>query len=153
MSKKTCCVTGHRHIPEDKLGYVKERLKEQIEVAIADGYTTFISGFAKGVDLLFAELVIEQRDKNPQLFLEAAIPYGERVKTKDPVFCKCLAACNGVHIMQHKYSKDCFIKRNRYMVSLSSRVIAVYDGRLRGGTLFTMRYARAMEKEVREIQI
>ena len=36
--------------------------------------------------------------------------------------------------------------RNRYMVALSSRIIAVYDGREKGGTFFTIRYAHAMEK-------
>ncbi|MEG0912281.1 MAG: hypothetical protein RSG53_01620 [Oscillospiraceae bacterium] len=45
------------------------------------------------------------------------------------------------------------MNRNRYMVSLSGRIIAVYDGREKGGTLFTMRYAHTMEREVREIWI
>lgn len=48
---------------------------------------------------------------------------------------------------------NCFFARNRYMVSLSDRVIAVYDGRESGGTLFTMRYAHALKKEVRVIQL
>lgn len=39
--------------------------------------------------------------------------------------------------------------RNRYMVALSSRIIAVYDGREKGGTFFTIRYAHTMEREIR----
>ena len=35
----------------------------------------------------------------------------------------------------------------------SQRVIAVYDGRERGGTLFTMRYAHSIGREVREIRV
>ena len=35
----------------------------------------------------------------------------------------------------------------------SQRVIAVYDGRDRGGTLYTMRYAHTLEKEVRVIEV
>lgn len=38
------------------------------------------------------------------------------------------------------------------MAQESSRVIAVYDGREHGGTLPTMRYAHALQKEVRLIQ-
>lgn len=153
MSTKACCVTGHRDIPADKVEYVKAKLKEEIEKAIADGFTTFISGMAEGVDLIYAELVIEQKAQHPELFLEAAIPYSDRLKTTDPLFRKCFVGCDGIKVQQDEYSSDCFMNRNRYMVSLSSRVIAVYDGRDSGGTLFTMRYAHTMEREVREIRI
>lgn len=153
MSTKACCVTGHRDIPADKVEYVKTKLKEEIEKAIADGFTTFISGMAEGVDLLYAELVIEQKTQHPELFLEAAIPYRNRLNASDTLFHKYLAGCNGIHVQQEEYNRDCFMNRNRYMVSLSSRVIAVYDGRDSGGTLFTMRYAHTMEREVREIRI
>lgn len=153
MNTKACCVTGHRDIPADKVEYVKSKLKEEIEKAIADGFTMFISGFAEGVDLLFAELVIEQKAQHPNLFLEAAIPYNNRLKSSDPLFQKCFSGCDGVHVQQDEYSSDCFMNRNRHMVSLSSRVIAVYDGREKGGTLFTMRYAHMMEREIREIRI
>lgn len=63
MIAKSCCVTGHRDIPADKMEHIKIKLKEEIEKAIADGFTMFISGFAKGVDLLFAELVVHQARK------------------------------------------------------------------------------------------
>ena len=45
------------------------------------------------------------------------------------------------------------IRDSRYMVAESQRVIAVYDGRERGGTLFTMRDAHAAGREVRVIRI
>lgn len=153
MNTKACCVTGHRDIPTDKVEYVKAKLKEEIERAIVDGFTTFITGMAEGVDLLFAELVIEQKKQHPELFLEAAIPYQNRLKATDPLFCKCFEGCDGVHVQQEEYSGGCYMNRNRRMVSLSSRVIAVYDGREKGGTLFTMRYAHTMEREVRLIEI
>lgn len=153
MLNKTCCVTGHRYIPTEKVAFVRERLREEIEAAIGDGYTTFITGMAEGVDLLFAQLVIEQKVQHPGLYLEAAIPYKNRINTSNLLFQTCLANCNGVHIQQESYSRDCFLNRNRYMVTLSSRVIAVYDGRAKGGTLFTLRYAYAMERAVRKIQI
>lgn len=153
MSEKACCVTGHRDIPADKMEFIKTRLREEIEQAIADGFTMFITGMAEGVDLLFAELVIEQKAQHPKLFLEAAIPYGNRLKSTDPLFRKCLKGCDGIKVQQDEYRSDCFMNRNRYMVALSSRVIAVYDGREKGGTLFTMRYAHTMEREVREIRI
>lgn len=153
MSEKTCCVTGHRDIPADKVDFIRARLREEIKTAIADGYTSFLSGFAQGADLLFAELVVEQMEEHPHLFLEAAIPYRNRLKSKDALFQKCLAACKGIRVEQEEYSRDALMNRNRNMVSMSSRVIAVYDGRDKGGTLFTMRCAHTHQKEVREIRI
>lgn len=90
MLIKACCVTGHRDIPADKMDYVKIKLKEEIEKAVADGFTKFISGFARGVDLHFAELVIDQKKQHPRLLLEAVIPYNNRLKSTDPLFRKCL---------------------------------------------------------------
>lgn len=98
MEEKACCVTGHRDIPADKVAYVKEKLLEEIEAAIADGYTTFRSGFAEGADLLFAALVLKLKEEKPRLLLEAAIPYKTRLNSKNPLRCECFAACDLIHI-------------------------------------------------------
>ena len=83
---KTCCVTGHRDIPVEKQGFVEDALRREVAAAIEDGYTRFISGFAAGVDLMFATVIAEAKKKNNGLFLEAAIPYAGRLKTKDKEF-------------------------------------------------------------------
>jgi len=153
MNVKACCVTGHRSIPAGKLEYVKGELQREILQAITDGYTHFISGFAKGVDLLFASIVADLMKDNPALSLEAALPYRNRMNTTESLFRRLLPACKMVSIHSGKYSPACYMKRNREMVSLSQRVIAVYDGRGKGGTLFTMRYAYTQEREVRVIKI
>ena len=54
MQGKTCCVTGHRDIPAGQVGQIKKSLEQEVDRAIRDGFTCFISGFADGVDLLFA---------------------------------------------------------------------------------------------------
>jgi uncharacterized phage-like protein YoqJ len=43
------------------------------------------------------------------------------------------------------------MKRNRYMVDHSSRVIAVYDGRSTGGTASTVKYSYTQGCIVRNI--
>ena len=66
MKDKTCCFTGHR--PE-KLKrnetQVKEALERAIEAAVSRGFTHFISGMARGVDLWAAQLVLELKKQNP----------------------------------------------------------------------------------------
>lgn len=153
MEGKTCCVTGHRDIPADKLGYVEQELRRELTEAVADGYTRFLSGFAEGADLLFAALVAEEKARHPELFLEAALPYAGRTKTKDWRFHELLQQCDGVKAESQTYTPSCYMRRNRYMVGQSQRVIAVYDGREKGGTLFTMRYAHSLGRDVRVIAI
>ena len=153
METKVCCVTGHRDIPAERISYVEQELRREVRAAIEDGYTRFISGFAEGTDLMFAAIVAEEMEHHPELFLEAAIPYAGRIKTKNQQFHELLRACNGVKIVCKEYGHSCFMQRNRYMAGESQRVIAVYDGRDRGGTLFTMRYAHTLGKEVRVIRV
>ena len=61
MNGKTYCVTGHRDVPVQQTEYVKDSLWREIDKAIADGYTRFISGFAEGADQYFAEIVLERK--------------------------------------------------------------------------------------------
>ena len=51
-----CCFTGHRPEKlEQSEDEIREWLTEQIENAIDDGYLTFISGMAMGVDIWAGE--------------------------------------------------------------------------------------------------
>lgn len=150
----TCCVTGHRDISPDQVGYVKDSLEREIDCAINDGFSCFISGFADGADLLFAEIVADRIAKYPALRMIAAIPYRKRLdKLKKSEHTKALLdRCAEIHVAAEEYHPGVFAKRNRYMVECSERVIAVYDGRKKGGTAGTIRLARAMEKELRQIK-
>ena len=144
---KTCCVTGHRDIPAEQADRIRELLRQEILTAIGDGYTHFISGFAAGADLLFAEIVVELKEICP-ITLEAAIPYPGRMKTPDKTFQRLIRCCDTVKIHSDTYSKGCYMRRNRYMVDQSQRVIAVYDGRPTGGTAATVRYAKGKDVRV-----
>ena len=153
MQGKTCCVTGHRDIPAEQVGHIKKSLEQEVDRAISDGFTCFISGFADGVDLLFAGIVAERIAKNPALKLIAAIPYQKRLDTlKKSERTKALIdLCTEIYIAAEDYRPSVYAKRNRYMVERSDRVIAVYDGREKGGTVGTIRLTYIMKRELREI--
>ena len=148
----TCCVTGHRDIPADKIQYVQMQLRQELLQAIQSGYTHFISGFAAGVDLIFAGIVADPKREYP-ITLEAAIPYPGRMNTPDEVFQCLLKECDIVKVHTDRYSKSCYMVRNRYMIDCSALVIAVHDGRKSGGTAATIKYARQMERDVSEIEL
>lgn len=148
----TCCVTGHRNIPAAKVLYVQNSVYQEVEQAIYRGYTHFISGFASGVDLIFAETVANLKTNYP-ITLEAAIPYPGRLNTPDTTFQRLIKECDMVKVHTPQYSKGCYMIRNRYMVNCSTLVIAVHDGRKTGGTAATIRYAHKSECIVREINL
>ena len=52
-----------------------------------------------------------------------------------------LARADQVVYVQHEYTKDCYLKRDRYMVDHADLVIAVWNG-IRSGTGYTVEYAQ-----------
>ena len=153
VAEKGCCVTGHRDIPRHQVERVEQALRREVRAAIEEGYTRFISGFAPGVDLMFAAIVVQEQASPHQLRLEAAIPYAGRMNTKNPQVQELLQACSCVKVMCQHYQPACYMQRNRFMVECAQRVLAVYDGRAGGGTRYTMDYAYKMGRDVRVIAL
>ncbi len=114
-----------------------------------------MSGFAEGVDQYFAKIVIELKEINPDLKLMAAIPTRQRLNSleKKPQIMDILKCCSDITVISEDYHPSVYSRRNRYMVEKSDRVIAVYDGREKGGTLYTIRFTHKLCKELREIPI
>ncbi|MDL2248743.1 DUF1273 domain-containing protein [Tyzzerella sp. OttesenSCG-928-J15] len=153
FSNKTCCITGHRDFPVEKRLHIQDELEKALRLAIADGYTHFISGFARGIDLTFARLVAEYKQDIGGITLEAAIPYRNRLNSRDGYFEKYIKHCDKIHICTEAYHPSCFHKRNDYMLEKSSRLIAVYDGRQGGGTFSMIKKAEKLKRDVFLIQI
>ena len=71
-----CAFTGHR--PEKAVGYegkIIVELRKEILQAIEAGYTTFLTGMSRGVDLWAADIIIHLRRYNHDLKLIGVIPY------------------------------------------------------------------------------
>lgn len=142
---KTCCITGHRNLPAEKMEYIKEMLSQKVQYAIENGYIRFLSGFADGTDLLFASIISDKKKEYPDIRLEAAIPYRGRLKTKNRDFQSLLKYCDRITVVSEDYTPSCYMRRNRYIVDESQLVIAVYDGRNRGGTWATIKYTNNLQ--------
>lgn len=147
-----CCFTGHRpeklNVPKET---VQERLRQAIRQAISDGFTTFISGMARGVDIWAAEIVLDEREKNTDIKLICTPPFKGFENSwyiKDKMqYDKILIAADFVKFVCEHYSKRCFQIRNKFMVDNSARVIAAFNGEI-GGTLNTVYYAKENDVEV-----
>lgn len=147
LRRHRCCFTGHR--PE-KLraveGEIKAALTGEIRVAISEGYSVFISGMARGVDLWAAEAVLDFRARGEAVRLICAVPYpgfeSQWEQGWRDTYQTVLAGADLTRFICPKYRPDCFQRRNQWMVDHSARVIAAYNG-TGGGTRNTLEYAMA----------
>ena len=124
---------------------LKVRLLDALRSAYDGGFRHFICGMARGCDLYFAEAALALRDRHPGVTVEGARPCesqadswpeGERRRYQE-----ILDRCDYETLVQHHYDRFCMMRRNRYMVDRSARIIAVYDGVPKGGTAQTLAYA------------
>lgn len=142
-----CAFTGHR--PERIRGseaMVIAGLRKEILDAIKNGYTTFVSGCSRGVDLWAASIVLELRRTNKSLKLICAIPF-EGFESKWPPdwikhYKMVRKQADWVEVICPEYTPDAYQKRNMWMCNRSSRLIAVWDG-LPSGTKNTVDYANS----------
>ena len=147
-----CCFSGHR--PEklnEPEAEIKQWLSEQIDSAIAAGYTTFISGCAMGVDIWAAQIVFQKKQQNPSLRLIAATPWpGFSNKWSNDwqvQYSDLLKNADLIIPVSNHYHKSVFQQRNEWMVDHSNRVIAYFNG-APGGTKNTIDYATSKGIEV-----
>lgn len=155
-----CCFTGHRpeHLfwvkdeESDRTKELKKTLSLVIDTAIEDGYTDFYCGMARGVDTFAAEIIIEKSQTNKDIHLHAALPCPEQnmnwTQSEKERFEKILSFASTKTIISPFYTDTCMLARNRFMVDNSQRVIAVWNGFFRGGTAYTVRYAKKEKKEI-----
>lgn len=155
--KTTVCFTGHR---EEKLNIaadtVKMLLRKEIEQAISDGFNTYLSGMAPGVDVWAAEIVLEMKEKNHDIRLVCALPFEgfdkKRSSEETEQYYSIMERADKVEVICSHYSRSCFQLRNKWMVDNSSLVIAVYNGE-KGGTRNTIKYAERCGKEICNVLI
>ena len=100
---------------------------------------------ARGVDLWAAEIVLSLRDEGAAIRLICASPYrGFAIRWSQEWqerYRRVMEMADLVRFICPEYSRDCFQRRNEWMVDHSARVIAAYNGGS-GGTRNTVMYAR-----------
>ncbi len=150
--EKTCAFTGHR--PE-RLGFdevkVKAWLEGKIQEAISEGYSDFITGMQRGVDLWAAEIVLKLKSEGNDIRLFAACAFRgmENAWVNEPkiTYYHVLSEADEVVIVSSKPGRKAFLQRDCYMVDHASRLIAVYSGG-GGGTYHTINYAKEEGLEI-----
>ncbi len=153
--------TGHR---PDKFSFkyneqhidcirLKSILINQIEYLYLSGTKKFLTGCALGVDMWCGEIVLDLKEKYNDIELYCILPcknqdlkWNENYKKR---FNHLLNNCSKIHLIQEEYSKNCFFKRNKYLVDNAKIILAVYNQDLiRSGTKNTINYAKQLNKKI-----
>ncbi|MBO5452974.1 MAG: DUF1273 family protein [Clostridia bacterium] len=151
IENKVCCFTGHR--PE-KLNITEQEAKKVLESAVKDaisrGFTTFISGMARGTDMWAAEIVLREKENNAGIRLVCALPHPDFEKKwskqNQELYNYILSKADEIHTVCEVFSMGAYMKRNKWMVDHSTLVLAFYNG-TPGGTRNTIEYAKQNETE------
>lgn len=151
----TACFSGHRpekmsHIIGSTVGMqaFKSIVYLHVHEAYEAGYRTFITGMARGFDIIAAQVVLDYKRRfsvRENIRLIAVSPFADEILNRHDNdlydYNSVLEACDDVIYVRRDYHKSCFHVRNRFMVDNSSLLIsACLDEK--SGTGSTIKYAR-----------
>lgn len=132
--------TGHRELPfnEPFLIDITKRALLRAEANL------ILSGMAQGFDTILAEAALELGIPYKAIcpFRGQGDNWPEEAKKR---YQKLLTSAIEVVYTSEYYFKECFFVRDRYLVDNSDLLFAMYDGRVKGGTFYTVKYAKGKE--------
>lgn len=138
---KICIFTGHRELPAST-GSLYDALLRHITALYDGGCTDFVSGGARGFDLLAAEAVLALRPLYPDMRLVMILPclgqeraYSAADKER---YRALLDQADMVRYTAHRYYRGCMLTRDRVMAEAAHHCIC-WLTRSTGGTAYTVR--------------
>lgn len=145
---KTCCFSGHRELPGEKV----QQLATEIEKAVRDlivkhGVCYFGVGGAIGFDTLAAKVLFQMRKSEfPQIKVILVYPFDGYTRwwTREQKreYRMLLPKYDKVVCVVDQAGKEAYLWRNRHLVDGSGYCI-YYCTRKEGGTAYTVAYAKS----------
>ena len=146
MNDNTCCFTGHRNLPPERITQIKERLEKTILHLISKGVRYFSAGGARGFDTLAAQAVLKLRSFYPHISLILVLPCPEQARRwssqEQVVYEEIKMGADKIVYTSSHYYCGCMHRRNRYLVDISDCCVC-YLTEKTGGTQYTVAYCRA----------
>lgn len=161
FSDKVCSFTGYRSrklyeaLGDNDISELKAALRAEVDELIGEDFAVFQCGMALGADMLFADVILEFKEKYPKVKLNAIVPcigqensWSEKQREK---YRRLLENADKIkYVSQKEYFDGCMQLRNKYLVDTCDILLAVYDGK-RGGTMQTVEYAKKKNRKIRYI--
>lgn len=145
MREKTCCFTGHRKLPKEKIEHIIKHLDREVDNLINQDVTDFISGGALGFDQVAAALIIAKKEAGRNIRLLFALPCRNQDEPwsteQKQLYHDLLAEADKIVYVSDEYTDGCMKKRNRYLVDHSAYCVCARLYPM-SGTDQTVKYAR-----------
>lgn len=147
MKECTCCFTGHRALPAERLDAITAGTESKIrELILRHGYRYFGVGGAIGYDTVAAQILFRLRETDfPQIKVILVYPFdgftnqwSDRQRTN---YVRMLTQYDKTVCVARKREAESYLARNRHLVDNSSFCIAFCTQKT-GGTAYTVRYAQ-----------
>ena len=146
-----CCFTGHREIPPAERAALKKRLWGTLETLIGQGVCYFAAGGARGFDTLAAQTVLELKELHPHIRLILVLPCKDQTRgwrTADvTAYQEVLRQADKAVWLSERFYDGCMHERNRRLVN-NAAVCVCYYKHPRGGTSYTVQYARVKKRRI-----
>lgn len=145
---KTCCFSGHRELPAEKVQQLAAEIEKAVRKLITKhGVCYFGVGGAIGFDTLVAKVLFRMRKSEfPQIKVILVYPldgytrWWTREQKRE--YRMLLPKYDKVVCVVDQGGKEAYLLRNRHLVEGSSYCI-YYCTRKEGGTAYTVSYAKA----------
>lgn len=140
------CFSGHRPemLPQtpEGMGLLDRKLHEELMGSHLEGHHIYYTGMCRGFDLLATQHLLYLGKK---IELIAVVPFLGQEKSwtwqERNLYVEILDRASQVITLHQSYQKGCYHERNRYMVDRCRTLVGYCDSN-RGGTYYTMNYAR-----------
>ena len=143
MKRDTCCFTGHRELWDNE-AFVWKETQNAVAALYEEGIRTFLSGGAKGFDLLAARVVLAFKQSRPDARLHMILPCQNQAKSWGAADRReheaVLRQADKITILAPHYYNGCMQVRNRRLVD-DAQVVVAYLKKKAGGTYYTVKYA------------
>lgn len=154
MLNRVCCFLGYRGgIPKDKKLFVVSSIEAAVRELIKIGYSRFVSTFCDNSDIIWVNIISRMKVEDPNIILEAWVPYRDCITNGDENFHLSIAECDVVNIKSEKFDPVIYNKSFRDMIDESDAVIAVFDGKIDSEIYNNLKYAYECNKQIKVIEI
>lgn len=147
----SCAFTGHRSIPRSDYEKIRDNTAAAIRNLVLRGFFHFIVGGALGFDTLAARIVLSLREEYPEIRLTVAVPcegQADGWREADRIrYEKIIEHADCALLLSRGYSRSAMLKRNRFMID-NAAVCVAYLSKSRGGTAYTVDYAKSRGLEI-----
>ena len=129
MRERTCCFTGHRDTPADRLQMVMTGTEAKVRELISQGYRYFGIGGAMGYDTIVAEMLFRLREREyPEIKIILVYPFDGFISrwsdSQQATYARLLPMYDKRVCVCKSASREAYLARDRHLVDYSSACIA-----------------------------